>query len=200
MMGKKGDQKGRNRELVRNRAVVSCRCGPKGLIIIYRRGGGEEWGSGFWLCPHRINWSSPLSSVIFLLSPHSLAVNFYSPSLYNLLPATDPPPVPPENHGIPQKPSPLPRRRQIMVPKGNRKERQLGSGEIESGLLLQEWPGFKCQARLSVACADWVCCQFLRLLRGFFLWIFRYNTFDGRKSFKFSYSPRPFEAASPNGS
>lgn len=28
-----------------------------------------------------------------------------------------------------------------MVPKGNRKERQLGSGEIESGLLLQVWPG-----------------------------------------------------------
>lgn len=43
MMGKKGDQKGRNRELVRYRAaVVSCRCGPKGLIIIYRRGGGGK--------------------------------------------------------------------------------------------------------------------------------------------------------------
>ena len=41
-MGKKGDQKGRNRELVRYRAVVSCRCGPKGLIIIYRRGGGGK--------------------------------------------------------------------------------------------------------------------------------------------------------------
>ena len=168
---RRGIRKGENRELVRYRAaVVSCRCGPKGLIIIYRRGGGR------------------------------VRIGILVMSLYTLLPATDPPPVPPENHGIPQKPSPLPRRRQIMVPKGNRKERQLGSGEIESVSYYRSGPASNAKpvwvshVPIEFVVSSYACFEV------FFLWIFRYNTFDGRKSFKFSYSPKPFEGASPNGS